>query len=87
LDAAVKQVDLLNAELAQAKAALANSQAVQHQAELNLSYATISAPVDGTIGNRTLRVGQYVQAGTQLMSVVPTTADYVIAIYKETQLT
>ncbi|MBB4237356.1 HlyD family secretion protein [Rhizobium esperanzae] len=87
LDAAVKQVDLLNAELAQAKAALARSQAVQHQAELNLSYATITAPVDGTVGNRTLRVGQYVQAGTQLMSVVPTSAVYVIANYKETQLT
>ncbi|MGO7845175.1 HlyD family secretion protein, partial [Rhizobium johnstonii] len=42
---------------------------------------------DGTVGNRTLRVGQYVQAGTQLMSVVPTTAAYVIANYKETQLT
>ncbi|MDV4182834.1 HlyD family secretion protein [Rhizobium brockwellii] len=87
LDAAVKQVDLLNAELAQARASLARSQAVQHQAELNLSYATITAPVDGTVGNRTLRVGQYVQAGTQLMSVVPTTAAYVIANYKETQLT
>ncbi|EJC71872.1 multidrug resistance efflux pump [Rhizobium leguminosarum bv. trifolii WSM2012] len=87
LDAAVKQVDLLNAELAQAKAALARSQAVQHQAELNLSYATITAPVDGTVGNRTLRVGQYVQAGTQLMAVVPTSAVYVIANYKETQLT
>ncbi len=58
-----------------------------HQAELNLSYATIVAPVDGTVGNRTLRVGQYVQAGTQLMSVVPTTAAYMIANYKETQLT
>ncbi|MGV4791702.1 efflux RND transporter periplasmic adaptor subunit [Rhizobium sp. F40D2] len=87
LDAAVKQVDLLNAELAQAKAALARNQAVQHQAELNLSYATIAAPVDGSVGNRTLRVGQYVQAGTQLMSVVPTSAVYVIANYKETQLT
>ena len=87
LDAAVKQVDLLNAELAQAKAALARNQAVQHQAELNLSYATVAAPVDGSVGNRTLRVGQYVQAGTQLMSVVPTSAVYVIANYKETQLT
>ncbi|ARM15591.1 MULTISPECIES: HlyD family secretion protein [Rhizobium] len=87
LDAAVKQVDLLNAELAQARATLAHDQAVQHQAELNLSYATITAPVDGTIGNRTLRIGQYVQAGTQLMSVVPTSAVYVIANYKETQLT
>ncbi|RDJ08756.1 HlyD family secretion protein [Rhizobium grahamii] len=87
LDAAVKQVDLLNAELAQAKAALARSQAIEHQAELNLSYATIVAPVDGTVGNRTLRVGQYVQAGTQLMSVVPVSMAYIIANYKETQLT
>lgn len=87
LDAAVKQVDLLNAEVSQAKADVARSQAVERQAELNLSYATIVAPVDGTVGNRTLRVGQYVQAGTQLMSVVPTSAAYVIANYKETQLT
>jgi len=87
LDAATKQVDLLNAELAQAKATLSHDQAVAHQAELNLSYATIVAPVDGTIGNRTLRVGQYVQAGTQLMAVVPTTAAYIVANYKETQLT
>ena len=39
------------------------------------------------IGNRTLRVGQYVQAGTQLMAVVPTEAAYIVANYKETQLT
>ena len=60
---------------------------MEHQAELNLSYATITAPVDGVVGNRTLRVGQYVQAGTQLMSVVPLAAAYVVANYKETQLT
>ena len=87
LDAATKQVDLLKAELAQARATLTHDQAVQHQAELNLSYATIVAPVDGVVGNRTLRVGQYVQAGTQLMSVVPTASAYIIANYKETQLT
>jgi membrane fusion protein, multidrug efflux system len=87
LDAAIKQVDLLKAELAQAKAALEHDLAVQLQAELNLSYATIMAPVDGVVGNRTLRVGQYVQAGTQLMTVVPTASVYVIANYKETQLT
>ncbi|MBB3133105.1 membrane fusion protein (multidrug efflux system) [Rhizobium pisi] len=87
LDAATKQVDLLKAELAQAKATLARDQAVARQAELNLSYATIVAPVDGTVGNRTLRVGQYVQAGTQLMAVVPTAAAYIVANYKETQLT
>jgi membrane fusion protein, multidrug efflux system len=43
--------------------------------------------MEGTVGNRTLRVGQFVQAGTQLMSVVPTDAAYVVANYKETQLT
>ena len=45
--------------------------ATQHQAELNLSYTSITAPVDGTVGARSLRVGQYVQAGTALMAVVP----------------
>ncbi|MFA1676661.1 HlyD family secretion protein [Rhizobium mongolense] len=87
LDGAMKQVDILKAELAQAAAALARDQAIQRQAELNLSYSNIVAPIDGVVGNRTLRVGQYVQAGTQLMTVVPTKAAYVIANYKETQLT
>ena len=57
------------------------------KAELNLSYTAIASPIDGVVGNRTLRVGQYVQAGTQLMAVVPATAAYIIANYKETQLT
>src|SRR5205807_2215788 len=84
---ASKQVDLLKAEIVQAYAALARAEAVQHQAELNLGYTTITAPIDGVVGNRTLRVGQYVQAGTQLMSVVPVDGAYVAANYKETQLT
>ena len=85
--AAVKQVALLKAELAQAQANVTRAQASQAQAELNLSYASIVSPVDGVVGNRTLRVGQYVQAGTQLMSVVPVAGAYVVANYKETQLT
>jgi membrane fusion protein (multidrug efflux system) len=87
LTSALKQVDLLKAEIVQANAAEARAQAVQDQAELNLSYTTITAPIDGVVGNRTLRVGQYVQAGTQLMSVVPIEGAYVVANYKETQLT
>ena len=83
----VKQVDLLKAEIAQATAALARAQAVQSQAELNLGYTTIVAPIDGMVGNRTLRIGQFVQAGTQLMSVVPVGGAYVVANFKETQLT
>jgi membrane fusion protein (multidrug efflux system) len=85
--AAEKQVGVFEAQLAQAKATLAQQQAMEHQAELNLSYTTITSPVDGTVGVRTLRVGEYVQAGTQLMAVAPLQAVYVVANYKETQLT
>jgi membrane fusion protein, multidrug efflux system len=84
---AQKQIEVLAAALAQAKATLAQKQAALHQAELNLGYATITAPVDGTVGVRTVRVGPYVQAGTQLMAVVPLHAVYVTGNYKETQLT
>jgi membrane fusion protein (multidrug efflux system) len=87
LASALKQVDLLKAEIAQAKAALARASATQSQAELNLGYTTIVAPIDGIVGNRSLRIGQFVQAGTQLMSVVPVTGAYVVANFKETQLT
>ena len=87
LVSAVKQVDLLKAEIVQAEATLARAQALQNQAELNLSYTTITAPIDAVVGNRTLRTGQFVQAGTQLMSLVPASGAYVVANFKETQLT
>ena len=87
LASALKQVDLLKAEIVQAGAALARAEAVQSQAQLNLDYTSIIAPIDGVVGNRTLRTGQFVQAGTQLMSVVPVAGAYVVANFKETQLT
>src|SRR5882724_4674880 len=86
LASARKQVELLKAEIAQADAAEARAKALQRQAELNLSYTTVTSPIDGVVGNRTLRVGQFVQAGTQLMSLVPSNGAYVIANFKETQL-
>jgi membrane fusion protein (multidrug efflux system) len=87
LASAQKQVELLKAEITQATAAAARASALQRQAELNLGYTTITAPIDGIVGNRTLRPGQFVQAGTQLMSLVPAAGAYVVANYKETQLT
>ncbi|HVJ35041.1 MAG TPA: HlyD family secretion protein [Terriglobia bacterium] len=87
LAAAQKKIDVLTTERAQLAAAAERDRAVEQQAELNLSYTTITAPVDGTVGARSLRVGQYVQAGTQLMAVVPLHAVYVVANFKETQLT
>jgi membrane fusion protein, multidrug efflux system len=85
--AAQRKVDVLTTERAKAVAQLDHARAVEAQAALNLSYTGITAPVDGTVGARTLRVGQFVQAGTQLMAVVPLDAVYVVANFKETQLT
>ena len=87
LIAANKKIEVLDTERAKAVAQLDHARAVEQQAALNLSYTQITAPVDGTVGARTLRVGQYVQAGTQLMAVVPLDAVYVVANFKETQLT
>ncbi|HEY0182947.1 MAG TPA: HlyD family secretion protein [Rhodopila sp.] len=84
--AAERQVPVLVTLRDQALAQAEHSRAVERQAELNLSYATITAAVDGTVGARSLRVGQYVAPGTQLMAVVPLNATYVVANYKETQL-
>jgi membrane fusion protein, multidrug efflux system len=85
--AAEKQTKVLKTERDKAKAALARSEAVAQQATLNLSYTTITAPISGTVGARSLRVGQYVQAGTQLMAIVPLRSVYAVASFKETQLT
>jgi membrane fusion protein (multidrug efflux system) len=85
--AANKKIEVLATQRAQAVAQLDRARAVEQQASLNLSYTQITAPVDGTVGARTLRVGQYVQAGTQLMAVVPLAQVYVVANFKETQLT
>lgn len=85
--AARRKIDVLTTQRAQATAQLERARAVAQQAALNLSYTEITAPVDGTVGARALRVGQYVQAGTQLMAVVPLDAVYVVANFKETQLT
>jgi membrane fusion protein, multidrug efflux system len=85
--AASKKIDVLTTQRDQAAAQLDHARAVEAQAALNLSYTQITAPVDGTVGARALRVGQFVQAGTQLMAVVPLDRVYVVANFKETQLT
>lgn len=85
--AAERKVDVLSTQRAQAVAQRDRASAVEQQAALNLSYTAVTAPIDGTAGARSLRVGQFVQAGTQLMAVVPLDAVYVVANFKETQLT
>jgi membrane fusion protein, multidrug efflux system len=82
-----KQIGVFEGQFSQAKAALAQQRAAEWQAELNLGYAVIRAPFDGTVGVLTATQGQYVQPGTQLMALVPLHRVYITANYKETDLT
>lgn len=68
-----------------ALAAIEQAQAQVKNAQLQLSYTIIQAPNAGTIGNKTVQVGQRVQPGQTLMSIV-TEKPWVIANFKETQL-
>ncbi|NHN84175.1 HlyD family efflux transporter periplasmic adaptor subunit [Acetobacter musti] len=87
VDAAVRQVAVLKAQLQRAQGVLLRAQGDEKQAALNLSYCTIPAPVDGVVGERGVRVGAYVHPGTGILAVVPTQAAYVLANFQETQLT
>ncbi|MGY2332650.1 HlyD family secretion protein [Pseudomonas sp. SDO528_S397] len=81
-----QQVDILTHQHELAVARLASAQTLRGQAELNLSHTRIIAPIDGTVTARTVRLGQFVQPGTQLMALVPLDQVYVLANFKETQL-
>jgi membrane fusion protein, multidrug efflux system len=81
------QVQVLQAKIVQAQALRERAQAIERQAALELGYTTIVAPIDGVVAARTIRVGQYVQSGTQLMALVPLHEVYITANFKETQLT
>lgn len=62
------------------------AQARRDQAQVDLDRTTVLAPVDGVVAKRSVQIGQRVQAGTPLMSVVPVQQIYVDANFKESQL-
>lgn len=85
--AAERQLAVLDAQIAQSKAALAAQRAGLLTAKLNVSYTTITATQDGVIGLRQVKPGQLVGVGTQITTLTPLPKVWVIANYKETQLT
>jgi len=86
IDAAQANVDVLKAQRQEAARTLEELKTAQAKAERDLSFATIRAPIDGVIGNRAMQVGDYVQSGQRLASVVPLDSVYIDANFKETQL-
>jgi|AraplaMF_Col_mMF_1032025.scaffolds.fasta_scaffold00145_11 membrane fusion protein (multidrug efflux system) len=82
-----RQMAVLDTEEIQIRADAKAKHAALELARITLGYTWIAAPVDGLLSERGVRPGQYVHVGTQLMSVTPLGNVWVIANYKETQLT
>ncbi len=82
-----QQVRLREAQVEAARGRLAQAMANLQQAELNLAYTQIRAPFGGRITKKTVEVGQVVQPGQPLLSVVDLDDVWVVANYKETELT
>jgi membrane fusion protein (multidrug efflux system) len=83
---AIANVGVLEAQQQEAERQLQELKTAQAKAERDLSFTVIRAPIDGVIGNRAMQVGDYVQPGQRLASLVPLTDVYIDANFKETQL-
>jgi membrane fusion protein (multidrug efflux system) len=82
-----RQLAVLDTQESQLRAEVKAKQAMLDLAKINLGYTRIVAPVDGMVSERGVRDGQYVHAGTQVITVVPLGNVWIVGNYKETQLT
>ena len=83
---APKQMSGMRAKAASAEAEVQRKKADLDQAQLNLQYTKILAPVAGVVSDRTVEVGQNVVPGQELMKVIPLDDIWITANLKETQL-
>jgi membrane fusion protein (multidrug efflux system) len=86
-ETAPQQMTQMRARAEAAQAQVAQAKAALDQAELNLQYATVRAPIKGIVSRKTVETGQVVQAGQPLMALIPLENVWVTANFKETQLT
>jgi membrane fusion protein (multidrug efflux system) len=83
---APEQITASRARLAAAEAKVRQNEAIVKQAELNLEYTTVKAPIKGIVSRKSVEVGQVIQAGQALMTVIPLDRVWITANFKETQL-
>jgi membrane fusion protein (multidrug efflux system) len=86
LDAAERQPATTRAQIDQARAQLLAAEASSRQAQLDVGDTIVRSTLAGRVGDRTVRVGQFVQPGTRLMTIVPVQDVYLTANFKETQI-
>jgi membrane fusion protein (multidrug efflux system) len=80
------QIAATTAQIAQARAQLEAAKASAQQSRLDLDNTVVRSALAGKVGDRTVRVGQYVQPGTRMLTVVPVQNTYIEANFKETQI-
>ena len=86
LDAQRHTLDALVADRSAAQARVRQDLAALSQAKLNLGYARIVAPIEGTVSERSVQVGNFVAPGAPLLMLVPLRDVYVMANYRELEL-
>ena len=84
--AAQAQLEVLDANAAQAQSALDGMNVALQKAQHDLDSAQIKAPFDGVVANRSVAPGEYVGPGTNLMALVPVQTSFITANFKETQI-
>src|SRR5262249_46651043 len=85
-NADLRQVSMKTADAQSKVAKVEQARAGREAGELNLSYTDVVAPVDGVATHKQVELGQIVQIGQGLMTVVPLKSVWVTANFKETQL-
>jgi membrane fusion protein (multidrug efflux system) len=86
VEATQMELDILAADRVAASADVKAAEAALQQAQLNLSYTRVLAPLAGVISERGVQIGNFVTPGSPLMAVVPLDAIYVVANYRENAL-
>jgi membrane fusion protein, multidrug efflux system len=86
LQVAQQQVAISDTEVELAKANLNLQRAILTNARIELQWTTITAPFEGTVGERMVRPGGYVRAGTEIIDIVPLPNVWVVANFRESQL-
>lgn len=83
---AKNRIQVLNENLNRALAIIEMKKTRIKETELKLSYTKISAPTTGKIGKKNISIGQFVQAGTPMFSIVNDSSYWIVANFKESQL-
>lgn len=85
-EAARSSVSEVSQRQENAEAAILRAKAAVNMARLNLSYTVVTAPADGYVGRRTIEEGQLVSPGQAITTLIPNTQKWVVANFKETQM-